>query len=64
MAAEYRYRGATRFWDRSRGSFRERPPAVFERYEYRCPWCKHLNVRYERMGRIVCSKCGRGFSEG
>ncbi len=31
------------------------------RYEYRCPYCNHINVRYERTGRIVCSKCGRGF---
>ena len=34
---------------------------ISERNEYRCPWCGHTNVRYERCGHIVCSKCGRGF---
>ena len=58
---EYRYRGVTRFWDRSRGAFFGRTPVVSERNEYKCPYCKHINVRYERCGHIVCSKCGRGF---
>ena len=31
------------------------------RYEYRCPWCNHINVRYARTGRKVCDTCGRGF---
>ncbi len=37
------------------------PIATPERFEYLCPYCRHVNVRYERCGRIVCSKCGRGF---
>ena len=33
----------------------------FVRYEYKCPHCGHINVRYERCARIVCSKCGKPF---
>ena len=36
-------------------------PPVLASWEYKCPRCGHINVRYERMGRIVCSKCGGGF---
>ena len=31
------------------------------RYEYKCPHCGHVNVRYERCGRVVCSNCGESF---
>jgi len=34
----------------------------FVRYEYKCPHCGHVNVRYERCARIVCSKCGKSFT--
>ena len=32
-----------------------------ERYEYRCPACGYLNIRYEKTMRIVCDRCGRVF---
>ena len=31
------------------------------RYEYKCPHCGHVNVRYEKCGRIVCDLCGKEF---
>jgi len=31
------------------------------RYEYKCPHCGRVNVRYERCGRIVCDYCGEEF---
>ena len=32
------------------------------RYEYKCPYCGYINVRYEKCGRIVCNRCGREFN--
>ena len=32
------------------------------RYEYRCPFCGHVNIRYEPCRRIVCDRCGREFT--
>jgi ribosomal protein L37AE/L43A len=32
------------------------------KYEYKCPFCGYINVRYEECGRVVCLKCGRGFT--
>jgi len=32
------------------------------RYEYRCPFCGYINVRYEPCGRIVCDRCGKEFT--
>ena len=31
------------------------------RYEYKCPYCGYINVRYEQAARLVCEKCGRSF---
>jgi len=31
------------------------------RYEYKCPHCGHVNIRYEKCARIVCDKCKREF---
>jgi len=31
------------------------------RYEYKCPHCGHVNVRYEKCARIVCDACKREF---
>lgn len=31
------------------------------RYEYKCPYCGYINVRYEETARVVCEKCGRSF---
>jgi len=32
-----------------------------KRYEYRCPRCGYINVRYEETKRIVCFMCGFEF---
>ena len=32
------------------------------RYEYKCPHCSFVNIRYEKCGRIVCSFCGKEFN--
>jgi len=31
------------------------------RYEYKCPYCGHINVRYEECARVVCDHCGKEF---
>ena len=31
------------------------------RYEYKCPYCGHANIRYEECARIVCDLCKREF---
>ncbi len=31
------------------------------RYEYKCPWCGYVNIRYHPCRRIVCDKCGISF---
>jgi len=32
-----------------------------KRYEYKCPHCGEVNIRYEECARIVCDKCGKEF---
>jgi len=32
-----------------------------KRYEYKCPHCGKVNIRYEECARIVCDKCGKEF---
>lgn len=32
-----------------------------KRYEYKCPHCGHVNVRYEECGRVVCDHCKKEF---
>jgi len=46
-----------RWADRWRDLFSRRE----DRYEYRCPWCGFVNVRYEPCARVVCDRCGRAF---
>jgi hypothetical protein len=24
------------------------------KYEYKCPFCGYINVRYEERGRVIC----------
>ena len=31
------------------------------RYEYKCPYCGYVNIRYCECERIVCDKCGKSF---
>lgn len=31
------------------------------RYEYKCPHCGHINIKYEQYARIICRKCGKPF---
>ena len=31
------------------------------RYEYLCPYCGYINIRYEPCVRIVCDRCKRAF---
>lgn len=32
-----------------------------KRYEYRCPYCGYVNIRYEETKRIVCDRCRNEF---
>jgi len=32
-----------------------------KRYEYKCPWCGKVNVRYEETQRLICDRCGKTF---
>jgi len=36
-------------------------PKRKKRYEYRCPYCGYVNVRYEVTVRIVCDRCKKAF---
>jgi len=47
-----------RWVDRWRDLFSRRRK---ERYEYRCPWCGLINIRYEPTVRVVCDRCRRVF---
>ena len=33
----------------------------YARYEYRCPHCRALNLRYYNCARIVCNFCKKVF---
>ena len=50
--------GENKYRDRAYGY----PTSTGIRYEYRCPYCGHVNVRYEPCARIVCDRCGASFS--
>ena len=39
----------------------EIPCTGTSRYEYKCPFCGHVNVRYEHTVKLVCDNCGRSF---
>ena len=41
--------------------FRRKLEPPKRRYEYKCPYCGHVNVRYEPCVRVVCDRCGRAF---
>lgn len=30
-------------------------------YEYKCPLCGFINIKYSEYARIVCSSCGQEF---
>jgi len=36
-------------------------PVRRKRYEYKCPYCGYVNVRYEETVRIVCDRCKKTF---
>jgi len=36
-------------------------PDKWVRYEYKCPYCGRINIRYIKTRRIVCIGCGRPF---
>jgi len=42
-----------KWWERER---------IRIRYEYKCPYCGRVNVRYEPCARIVCDFCGKSFA--
>ena len=31
------------------------------RYEYKCAWCRTINIRYDETRRVVCDKCKKAF---
>ena len=33
----------------------------YEVYEYKCPHCEHVNIRYCKTRRLVCSSYGEVF---
>ena len=41
--------------------FRRKLEPTRRRYEYKCPYCGHINVRHEPCVRVVCDRCGRAF---